>query len=50
MQLLPDFTLEAGVLKCRGKVCVPRANVREIMHLAHDCKLAGNFSYTKTLA
>lgn len=50
MQLLPEFQLEEDVLKFRGKVCVPRANVRDIMHLAHDCKLAGHFSYTKTLA
>lgn len=36
MQLLPDFPLEAGVLRGGGKVCVPRANVREVMHLAQD--------------
>lgn len=32
------------------KICFTRANVRDVIHLAHDNKTSGHFRYTKTLA
>ena len=30
-------------------MCVPRRCVRDLLHLAHDCKIAGHFAFAKTL-
>lgn len=49
-QLIQSFKLEGNKLLFDGMVCVPRCFVKEIMHLAHDSKLSGHFSFTKTLA
>lgn len=49
-RLIPHFEIHNDVLYYEGKICVPRANVRDVMHLAHDEKEAGHFGYTKTLA
>lgn len=49
-RLLPKFSIDGDLLKYRDKICVPRSNVRDILELAHDCKVSGHFSYAKTLS
>lgn len=46
-RLLPTFRIESELLLYENRVCVPRKNVREILKLAHDCKVAGHFSAAK---
>lgn len=49
-RLLPLFSLHKETLVCEDKLSVPRANMREILHLAHHNKLYGHLSSTKTLS
>lgn len=49
-RLLHDFKLENELLKFNGRLCVPRKNVRDILHMAHDQKLSGHFGFMRTLS
>lgn len=33
----------------KGKLCVPRTIVKDMMLMAHDCKISGHLSFQKTL-
>lgn len=50
LRLLPSFALQDDILTFNGKTCIPRRNVKDTMHLAHDSTTSGHFSYSKTLA
>lgn len=49
-RLLPLFQMKDGNVIYDGLTCVPRCSVKELMHLAHDAKISGHFSFSKTLA
>lgn len=41
-RLLPLFRMEGGVLFTKT-LCVPNANIRDILHLECDCRISGHF-------
>lgn len=49
MRLLSLFELYEGIIYHVQKPCVPRKNVRDMLYLAHDCRVTGQLSYSKTL-
>ena len=49
-KLATNFHLDGNKLIYEGKICVPRKSVKSILHMAHDCKIAGHFGYYKTLS
>ena len=49
LRLLTLFGMDEVLLYLKEKVCVPRRRVRDLLHLAHDCKIAGHFAFAKTL-
>lgn len=49
-RLSKHFRLLDDVLYYDGLICVPKANVKDILFLAHDNKTSGHFGYTKTLS
>lgn len=48
-RLLSAFQVRNNLLYYKDLICVPRRNVRDLLHLAHDCKVSGNFAFAKTL-
>ena len=48
--LMNMFHRDGRKLLYQGKLCVPRKAVRDVLHLAHDAKVAGHFGYFKTLS
>lgn len=48
--IMPLFTVKKKVLLYAGKVCVPRASVKDILRLAHDVRSSGHLSTTKILS
>lgn len=49
-RLSRHFNLNGDILLYEGMVCVPRANVRDILFMAHDNKTSGHFGYAKTMS
>lgn len=49
-RLLPLFRLADGRLFHENKLCVPRQNVRDSLHLDHGSPTSGHFSSTKTIS
>lgn len=47
--LRPLFSREGWKLLYKGKLCVPRKALRDLLELAHDGQLAGHFGFTKTM-
>ena len=48
-KLATQFHLDGNKLIYEGKICVPRKSVKTVLHMAHDCKIAGHFGFYKTL-
>lgn len=48
-RLLPDFDMNIDLLLYKGKVCVPRKNIKDILRMAPNSPIAGHFSYLKTI-
>ena len=49
-RILHLFRWQNRGLVYKGKLCVPRRCVRDILYEAHDSKIAGHFAFGKTLA
>lgn len=49
-KLATHFHEDGKRLIYEGKICVPRKSVKQILQMAHDCKVAGHFAVYKTLA
>ena len=49
-RLSPLFQQKDKLLYYGKRVCVPRSIVRDILHMAHDARVAGHFAFAKTLA
>ena len=50
MRLLHLVRKEGGLLFYKTKICVPRTQVRDLLYQAHDTRVSGHFTTTKTLA
>ena len=48
-RVLPHFKCDGHLLRYKGRICVPRRNVRELLQLAHDCNIGGHFGTAKTM-
>lgn len=48
-RLIPSFTYAEGRLQYGEKTCVPRRQVKDVLHAAHDVSIAGHFGFAKTL-
>lgn len=48
--LINMFHRDGSKLLYEGKLCIPRKSVRDLLHMAHDAKIAGHFGYFKTLS
>lgn len=44
------YSIRNNVLYYENKICVPRKNVRDILHLAHDSQVSWHFGYSMTLS
>ena len=49
-KLAQYFHLDGKNLLHEGKLSVPRTSVSDVLQMSHDCKVAGNFGYFKTLS
>lgn len=49
-RLLGQFEIKDGILWYDSRICVPRANIKDVMLMAHDSVTSGHFGYSKTLA
>ena len=47
-KLAQYFHLDEKRILYEGKLCVPRKSVSDVLQIAHDSKVAGNFGYLKT--
>ena len=48
--LMSRFSMNNGLIYYDEKLCVPRANIKEILALAHDSRTSGHFGADKTIA
>lgn len=48
-RLIPSFHLRENCLYYKQKLCVPHKNDKDILTMAHDCTVSGNFGFSKTL-
>lgn len=48
-RLPPLFTVHKGLRMYEEKIFIHRYNIRDLMHLTHDCNVSGHFSTAKTL-
>lgn len=48
-RLLGQFEIKDGILWYDSRICVPRANIKDVMLMAHDSVTSGLFGYSKTL-
>eukprot|EP00171_Calliarthron_tuberculosum_P023944 IDg23944t1 len=48
-RLIDVFKLKNGMLYYGNKLCVPRSNIRDLLELAHDCRISEHFGFEKAL-
>lgn len=46
-RILPMFEQDSYRLYHNGKFCVPRNSVSNVLQLAHDSNISGNFGFSK---